>query len=311
MNTFNNIKEYRSDKGTVVTIGTFDGLHQGHQKILDRVLARSESDGLTSLVLTFFPHPRMVLQPDHDLKLINTIEERKTLIADYGIENVVIHPFSKEFSRTTAQEYVEEILVKQLNTKVVVIGYDHRFGRNRSASIKELREYAREFNFEIIEISKEEVEEVAVSSTKVRNALNEGDVKTAERYLNRPFSIRGTVEKGKQLGRSINYPTANLRVEEKYKIIPANGVYVTCSIINGQRVYGMTNIGVNPTVSDEGVRKIETYYLDFDKDLYGSEMELFFHHRLRDEARFKDLEQLKKAMLKDENDTRDYIQQMG
>ncbi len=311
MNTFNNIKEYQSDKGAVVTIGTFDGLHQGHQKILDRVLARSESDGLTSLVLTFFPHPRMVLQPDHDLKLINTIEERKTLIANYGIENVVIHPFSKEFSRTTAQEYVEEILVQQLNTKVVVIGYDHRFGRNRSASIKELREYALEFNFEIIEISKEEVEEVAVSSTKVRNALNEGDVKTAERYLNRPFSIRGTVEKGKQLGRTINYPTANLRVEEKYKIIPANGVYVTSSIINGQKVYGMTNIGVNPTVSDEGVRKIETYYLDFDQNLYNSEMELFFHHRLRDEARFKDLELLKKAMLKDENDTRHYIQQMG
>ena len=295
----------------MVTIGTFDGLHQGHQKILDRVLARSQSEGLTSLVLTFFPHPRMVLQPDHDLKLINTIVERKKLIADYGIENVVIHPFSKEFSRTTAQEYVEEILVKQFNTKVVVIGYDHRFGRNRSASIKELREYAQEFNFEIIEITKEEVEEVAVSSTKIRNALNEGDVKTATSYLNRPFSIRGTIEKGKQLGRTINYPTANLKVEEKYKIIPANGVYVTSSIINGRKVYGMTNIGVNPTVTNEGVRKIETYYLDFDQNLYDSEMELFFHHRLRNEARFKDLDLLKKAMLKDENDTRDYIQQMG
>ena len=295
----------------MVTIGTFDGLHQGHQKILDRVLARSQSEGLTSLVLTFFPHPRMVLQPDHDLKLINTIVERKKLIADYGIENVVIHPFSKEFSRTTAQEYVEEILVKQFNTKVVVIGYDHRFGRNRSASIKELREYAQEFNFEIIEITKEEVEEVAVSSTKIRNALNEGDVKTATSYLNRPFSIRGTIEKGKQLGRTINYPTANLKVEEKYKIIPANGVYVTSSIINGRKVYGMTNIGVNPTVTNEGVRKIETYYLDFDQNFYDSEMELFFHHRLRNEARFKDLDLLKKAMLKDENDTRDYIQQMG
>ncbi|ARN79254.1 riboflavin biosynthesis protein RibF [Nonlabens spongiae] len=311
MNTFNNIKDYRPSKGAVVTIGTFDGLHQGHQKILDRVLARSEGDGLTSLVLTFFPHPRMVLQPDHDLKLINTIEERKQLLAEYGIENIVIHPFSKEFSRTTAQEYVEEILVKKFNAKVVVIGYDHRFGRNRSASIKELREYAQEFNFEIVEITKEEVEEVAVSSTKIRNALNEGDVETATRYLNRPFSIRGTIEKGKQLGRTINYPTANLKIEEKYKIIPANGVYVTSSIINGCKVYGMTNVGVNPTVTDEGIRKIETYYLDFDQDLYDSEMELFFHHRLRNEARFKDLELLKKAMLKDENDTRDYIQQMG
>ncbi len=295
----------------MVTIGTFDGLHQGHQKILDRVLTRSENDGLTSLVLTFFPHPRMVLQPDHDLKLINTIQERKQLLSDYGIENVVIHPFSKEFSRTTAQEYVEEILVKQFNVKVVVIGYDHRFGRNRSASIKELQKYAQEFNFEIIEITKEEVEEVAVSSTKIRNALNEGDVKTATRYLNRPFYISGVVEKGKQLGRTINYPTANLQVKENYKIIPVNGVYVTSSIIQGQTVYGMTNVGVNPTVSSEGVRTIETYYLDFDQDLYGTQMELFFHHRLRDEARFKDIEFLKKAMLKDENDTRDYIQQMG
>ncbi|AGC76125.1 riboflavin kinase/FMN adenylyltransferase [Nonlabens dokdonensis] len=309
LNTYYNIEEYKATKKAVVTIGTFDGVHQGHQKILDRVVSRAKTEGLTSVLLTFFPHPRMVLQPDHDLKLINTIDERVQLVSNQGIENIVIHPFSKEFSRTTAFDYVKNILVDQLNAKVVVIGYDHRFGINRSASIIELKEFAVQFDFEVIEISKKEVEEVAVSSTKIRKTLQSGAIEKTNTYLNRDYSITGIVKSGKKIGRTIGYPTANLHVEEAYKLIPAAGVYVTSSVIDGKRVYGMTNIGTNPTVSDEAQQTIETYYIDFNEDLYNRKMELFFHKRLRSEEKFKDLEDLVAAMKQDEQKTRHYAQQ--
>ena len=309
LNTYYNIEEYKATKKAVVTIGTFDGVHQGHQKILDRVVSKARTEGLTSILLTFFPHPRMVLQPDHDLKLINTIEERVELVANQGVENVVIHPFSKEFSRTTAYDYVKNILVDQLSAKVVVIGYDHRFGINRSASIEELKEFAALFDFEVIEISKKEVQEVAVSSTKIRKTLLSGEIEKTNNYLNRDFSISGIVKSGKKIGRTIGYPTANLHIDEVYKLIPAAGVYVTSSFINNKRVYGMTNIGTNPTVSDEAQQTIETYYIDFNEDLYNRKMELFFHKRLRSEEKFKDLEDLVAAMKKDEQKARSYAQQ--
>lgn len=309
MNTYYNINDYKAAKKAVVTIGTFDGVHQGHQKILDRVVSKAKTEGLTSILLTFFPHPRMVLQPDHDLKLINTIEERVELVANQGVENVVIHPFSKEFSRTTAYDYVKNILVDQLSAKVVVIGYDHRFGINRSASIEELKEFAALFDFEVIEISKKEVQEVAVSSTKIRKTLLSGEIEKTNNYLNRDFSISGIVKSGKKIGRTIGYPTANLHIDEVYKLIPAAGVYVTSSVIDGKCVYGMTNIGTNPTVSDEAQQTIETYYIDFNEDLYNRKMELFFHKRLRSEEKFKDIEDLVAAMKKDEQKARSYAQQ--
>lgn len=309
MNTYYNINDYKAAKKAVVTIGTFDGVHQGHQKILDRVVSKARTEGLTSILLTFFPHPRMVLQPDHDLKLINTIEERVELVANQGVENVVIHPFSKEFSRTTAYDYVKNILVDQLSAKVVVIGYDHRFGINRSASIEELKEFAALFDFEVIEISKKEVQEVAVSSTKIRKTLLSGEIEKTNNYLNRDFSISGIVKSGKKIGRTIGYPTANLHIDEVYKLIPAAGVYVTSSVIDGKCVYGMTNIGTNPTVSDEAQQTIETYYIDFNEDLYNRKMELFFHKRLRSEEKFKDIEDLVAAMKKDEQKARSYAQQ--
>ncbi len=311
MNTYKNISEYKAQKGAVVTIGTFDGVHQGHQKILERVRSRAKDDGLTSVLLTFFPHPRMVLQPDHDLKLINTIDERVELVRQQGIEHAIIHPFSLEFSRTTAREYVEDILVERLNAKVVVIGYDHRFGRNRSASINELREYAELHDFEIIEISKKEVEEVAVSSTKVRNALMAGEVTAANRYLNQTFSVRGTVSRGKQIGRQLGYPTANLHIPETYKIIPADGVYITQSIIDGNHFYGLTNVGINPTIAAGNQRTIETYFMDLENDLYGKQLEIGFLKRIREELRFDSQTQLIKAMQEDEQYARDYIQQVG
>lgn len=311
MQTFNHINDYHADQGSVVTIGTFDGVHQGHQKILDRVVYRAQQENLTSVLLTFFPHPRMVLQPEHDLKLINTIDERVDLVASRGVENIIIHPFSKDFSRTTASEYVEEILVKKLKAKVVIIGYDHRFGRNRSASIVQLREYAQELDFEIIEISKKEVEEVAVSSTKVRVALIEGDIKAANDYLDREFCIHGTVVTGRKIGRTLGYPTANLHVDEAYKIIPRAGVYITTAIIDGVKYYGMTNVGINPTVTDIRKQTIETYFLELDQDLYGKQIGLNFCDRLRDEVKFDSLNDLVVAMQNDEVKARSYARQMG
>ncbi|SCY42353.1 riboflavin kinase / FMN adenylyltransferase [Nonlabens sp. Hel1_33_55] len=307
MNTYKQIDQYKASKKAVVTIGTFDGVHHGHQQILQKVVDRAKTEDLTTVLLTFFPHPRMVLQPEYDLKLINTINERVDLVAKTGVEHMIIHPFSKEFSRTSAREYVKDILVDQLNAAVVVIGYDHHYGRNRSANIDNLRQDAEDYGFELIEITKEEIDEVAVSSTKIRSAINDGEIQIANQYLGRAFSIHGSIVKGKQIGRTINYPTANLDVVEKYKLIPKMGVYITSSVINGKRVYGMTNIGKNPTVSDaDGSITIETFYIDFDKDLYGQEMELFFHKRLRDEAKFNSMDELKKIMATDEQKTRDY-----
>ncbi len=309
--TFNHIREYQADRGAVVTIGTFDGVHQGHQKILDRVVDRAQNENLTSVLLTFFPHPRMVLQPDQDLKMINTIEERVGLVAARGIENVIIHPFSVGFSRTTAAAYVEDILVRQLRAKIIVIGYDHRFGRNRSASIEQLREYAVEHKFEIIEISKKEVEEVAVSSTKIRNALTGGDIETANGYLDREFSIQGTVITGRKMGRTLGFPTANLKIAEPYKILPRSGVYITKASIDQKTYYGMTNIGINPTVTDNRQQTIETYFLDLDRDLYNSHIKLSFCKRLRDEEKYESVELLIEAMKNDELKTRNYAQQVG
>ena len=311
MKSYKNISDYTIEKGAVVTIGTFDGVHQGHQKILSRVTEIAGKRNLTSILLTFFPHPRMVLQPDNDLQLINTIEERKSLVFNTGIEHIITHPFSREFARTTAHEYVKNILVDQLNAKVVVIGYDHRFGRNRAASVVELLEYAKEYDFEVVEISKKEVEEVAVSSTKVRNAIIDGDLQTVTRYLNRPYSIYGTVVTGKQLGRTLGYPTANLKVAESYKLLPKNGVYVTSAVIEGATYYGMTNIGTNPTVDKGLTTTIETYFFDFMGDLYDFQLDLSFHKRLRDEVQFKSLELLQKAMNQDELNARNYAQQLG
>jgi len=295
----------------VVTIGTFDGVHKGHRHILKKVTAIAESKKLGSTVLTFFPHPRMVLQPGSNLKLINTIEERELLLAQSGIENLIIHPFSVEFSRTAAHEYVKNILVDQLKAKVVVIGYDHRFGRNRSASIEQLNEYAAAYDFEVIEISKEEVEEVAVSSTKVRDAITDGNMVTATKYLEQPYFLTGAVVSGKKIGRTLGYPTANLQLKESYKLVPKNGVYITSSVINGNVVHGITNIGTNPTVQSAGEQTIETYYLDFNKDLYGEQLVLQFHKRLRSEQKFDTMDQLVQAMNGDAQNARNYVNDLG
>ncbi|HRB72900.1 MAG TPA: riboflavin biosynthesis protein RibF, partial [Flavobacterium sp.] len=268
MKVFSSIQEFKTNTRTVVTLGTFDGVHLGHRSILEKVMASSKKMQAESLLLTFFPHPRMVLQQDSDIKLLNTIDEKIILLREFGIENLIIHPFDQSFSRLTAEEFVKNILVDQFNICKIIIGHDHRFGRNRTATIDDLIRFGEEYGFEVEQISAQEIDDVSISSTKIRNALAEGNVALANSYLGYHYFFTGTVVKGNQLGRTINFPTANFKIEEDYKLIPQNGVYIVSSVINDQVVPGMMNIGVRPTV--EGVAlTVEVNYLDFDGDLYG------------------------------------------
>ncbi|SDG39389.1 bifunctional riboflavin kinase/FAD synthetase [Psychroflexus sediminis] len=306
MKIYNSVSEFDSTIPTVVTIGTFDGVHLGHRKIIQRLVDTADQELLQTALLTFYPHPRMVLQQSSDLKLINTIEERKLILEETGLEHLIVHPFTLEFSRLTAREYVEEILVKGLNAKKIVIGYDHHFGRNRTADIEDLKAFGKEFNFEVHEISKQDIEDVAVSSTKIRRSLEEGDLEKANEYLSRPFFLSGDIIKGKGLGRNMGYPTANLKIEESYKLIPKEGVYVVASVIDGDKYFGMMNIGTNPTVGGQE-RSIETFFFDMDMDLYGKHLHIQLLKRIRSEVKFDGLEALIKAMKADEVFARNYI----
>jgi riboflavin kinase/FMN adenylyltransferase len=303
---YNSIYEFTTAPKTIVTLGTFDGVHKGHKTILDKLIKSSGSSGCESLVLTFFPHPRMVLQQNSDIKLLNTIDEKAQLLKEAGIDNLIIHPFDHAFSRLTAEEFVKNILVERLNICKIIIGYDHRFGRNRTATIDDLIIYGNEYGFEVEQISATEVNEVSVSSTKIRNALIAGDIATANEFLGYPYMLTGTIVKGRQLGRTIGYPTANISIEEDYKLIPENGVYVASAIIDGQLVRGMLNIGTNPTVGGTS-QTIEVNFFNFDADLYGKKLQVSLHHRLRDEVKFPSVDALKEQLAKDKEDSLAYF----
>lgn len=308
MKIFNAIQEFSSPAGTIVTLGTFDGVHKGHKSLLDKLISSGKALGYETVVLTFFPHPRMVLQPDADVKLLNTMAEKAALLEDVGIDNLIIHPFSREFSRLTAEDFVKDILVGRLNARKIIIGHDHRFGRNRTATTQDLVRMGQELGFEVEQISAMAVGEVAVSSTKIRNALLEGDLSTANNYLGYPYYLTGTVTTGKQLGRTIGYPTANISVPENYKLIPAQGVYAVSSIINGVTVYGMMNIGTRPTVNGTG-QTIEVNFFNFDTDIYGARLKVSLHHRLRSEQKFDGLDALKAQLAEDKEDSLNYFKQ--
>ncbi|WP_298527102.1 bifunctional riboflavin kinase/FAD synthetase [uncultured Christiangramia sp.] len=297
---------FSSERQTVVTIGTFDGVHAGHRKIIDRLVNSAHANNLDSVVLTFFPHPRMVLQKESDIKLINTIGERKQLLDQTGIDHLVVHPFTHQFSRLTALEFVRDILVNKLRAKKIIIGYDHRFGRNRTADINDLKQFGKDFGFEVEEISQQDVEQVAVSSTKIRKALLNGRVEQANIYLQSEFTLKGIVVRGRGIGKDLGYPTANMEIPEDYKLIPKNGVYVVRSVLDGQTVFGMMNIGTNPTVGGKE-QTIETYFFDLDKDLYGKEFTIEMLVRIRDEKKFNSVEELKIAMKQDQAFSSQYI----
>lgn len=300
----------KSSNHTVLTIGTFDGVHIGHQKIIKRLVEISEIKNLTPSLLTFFPHPRMVLQKDANIKLINTIDEKKDILNQFGISNLVIKEFTKEFSRLTAEDFVKNILVDHLKAKHIIIGYDHHFGRNRNANIEDLKQFGKDFDFEVEEISKQDINDVAVSSTKIRAALQEGNIKITNTYLGYNFMLTGKVIDGKKLGQTINYPTANLHIEETYKLIPKHGVYIVKSIIDNITVYGMMNIGHNPTVNGKH-QTIETHFFDFNKDLYGQNLKIELLQRLRDEQKFSSVEKLQSQLHIDKKNALEFIKSHG
>lgn len=287
-------------------MGTFDGVHKGHQKIISELVQTAKDKGCESLILTFFPHPRMVLQEPSEIKLLNTINEKSELLAQLGVDNLIIHPFDQTFSRLSAEEFVSNILVKQLALEKIIIGYDHRFGRNRTANIQDLIEYGMEFGFEVQQISALEVDSISVSSTKIRIALQEGDIEKANDYLDYHYFLSGKVIKGKSIGRTIGFPTANLYVEESYKLIPKNGVYVVQTEVNGQKIYGMMNIGFNPTF--EGItQSIEIHLLNFEGNLYHQHLKIELLKRIRDEVKFDSMEELKEQLVLDKNHTLRYL----
>ena len=306
MREITDITTFTTQQPTVLTIGTFDGVHLGHQKIIERVVTTARQEGLLATIFTFFPHPRMVVQHDKSLKLIHTLEEKKQLLQRFGVDLLVVQPFNEAFAQLTAEEFVSTILVQHLNVKKVIIGYDHRFGRNRTANINDMRLFGEKYGFAVEEISVQEVDEVSVSSTKIREALNKGDVTTAEHYLGTPYSLTGTVVHGLKLGRTLGYPTANIQVTEDYKLIPKDGVYAVYSYIDERKVYGMMSIGKNPTIEGKGA-SIEVYIFDFNGDLYDRELTIYFVKYLREERKFSSVALLKKQLQDDETTARKAI----
>ena len=298
---FSNIK-----KQSIVTIGTFDGVHIGHQEIIKKLVQNTKEKNGESVILTFFPHPRIVLQKSNTIKLLNTIDEKIELLQKCGLDNLIIQAFTKEFSRLTALDFVREILVRHLQTKKLIIGYDHRFGRNREGDFKQLREYSETYNFELAEIPAQDIQDITVSSTKIRNALEEGSIEIANSYLGYHYMLTGKVVRGEALGRQYNYPTINIDIKEPYKLVPKSGVYIIETKINNEPYYGIMNIGKRPTLN--GKRKtIEVHLLDFDQNLYGKKIQVGLLKRLRNEQKFDSIEQLFVQIKKDEATARELI----
>jgi riboflavin kinase/FMN adenylyltransferase len=291
-----------------VTIGSFDGLHKGHMSILKQLVEEASQKGLKSLVFTFDPHPRTVLSQGAPLQLLSTLEEKKNNLEQLGIDYLVIFPFDLEFSRLSARDFVTTILVKGLHTKKIIIGYDHRFGRNRNADIDDLIEFGKEFNFEVQQIQAKQIDAISISSTKIRNALQEGSISTANSYLGYHYCLSGTVVKGNQLGRTLGYPTANIQVDESLKLIPYQGVYIAKSTIDNEEVYGMMNIGTKPTV-DGKVQSIEIHYFNFEQNLYDRSLKIELLHRLRDEQKFETIKQLEEQLQIDKAQSLQWIKQ--
>lgn len=308
MKIFNDFSSIHSIPNPVLTIGTFDGVHIGHQKIIEQLNKEAKKIDGESVLFTFYPHPRMVLNPtDHGLKLIQTQEEKLDKLSKMGLQNCIVYPFTHDFSQLTALEFVRDFLVKQLKVKKLVIGYDHQFGKNREGSLAYLKTVSKKFDFEVIEIPAQEIDAVNVSSTKIRDAILKGDILLANEFLRIPFQIIGTVVDGKKLGRTIGYPTANIELNSDLKLVPAKGVYAVRINVKGIWRKGMLNIGFKPTISKENNQTIEVNIFDFTEDIYGEKVIVQFLSKWREEQKFDGIEALKIQLKKDEETIRSII----
>ena len=301
MKVYKNLEDFTQVKNLVATVGTFDGVHVGHQEIIGRLKeVAKQTDGET-LLLTFFPHPRMVLFPDDDsLKLINTLNEKIELLASFGLDHLLILPFSIEFSRITPTEYIRDLLMRDIGVKTLVIGYNHQFGRNRKGNFELLEELAPVYGFDVIEITAKEINEIKVSSTKIRRAIEAGEISTANKYLRYNFSLSGIVVEGEQIGRKIGFPTANIKIVEKHKLLPGKGVYAVNVTVQNHHYKGMLNIGSRPTINnDADCSSIEVHLFGMNEDCYNENIQVEFYTKLRDEIKFVNLEELKEQLQKD------------
>jgi len=302
MKIYHNINDFKPVKNAVVTIGTFDGVHIGHRKIIATLCELAKQTGGETVILTFFPHPRMILHPeDQDIKLITTIGEKAKLLEDLGIDHLIVTPFSRDFSNLSALEYIHDVLVARIGVKKIVIGYDHRFGKDRKGGLEDLQRLSKEFDYEVIEIPEQDINAVAVSSTKIREALLNDKVALANQYLGYPFFINGKVIRGDQIGRQIGYPTANILVGETYKLIPADGIFAVTVNVGDELYQGMAYIGHRPTINGM-TRNIEVNIFDFDHDIYDQIIRINFHHFVRSDFKFDSLDELKLQLAKDRVD---------
>ncbi|WP_158827229.1 bifunctional riboflavin kinase/FAD synthetase [Mucilaginibacter lacusdianchii] len=300
MKIYHHIDEFTPLKNAVVTIGTFDGVHQGHRQIISRIREIADKTGGETVLLTFFPHPRMILHPeDQDLKLITTIHERAELLEQLGIDHMIITPFSRDFSNQSAEAYIRDILVEHIGTKTIIIGYDHRFGKDRQGGLTELQQAAPQYGFEVIEIPEQDIDHVAVSSTRIREALLQANIEQANTFLGYPFFLTGKVIRGNQIGRQLGYPTANLLVEESYKLIPADGIFAATVEVQGQTFQGMAYIGHRPTINGM-TRNIEVNIFDFNQDIYNQTLRMHLHNFVRHDVKFSSLEGLKEQLALDQ-----------
>lgn len=293
----------------VITIGTFDGVHQGHKKILQSVVSAAKEIGGTSVLITFNPHPRKLIFPNEPLKLLSTIEERLALVEDAGIDIAVVVPFTMEFAAMSADNYIRNFIVKIFKPSLIIIGYDHHFGHDRTGDITMLRRYSEQYEFEVREISAQLISEAAVSSTQVRKAIIAGSVELARQMLGETYSISGMVVKGSQRGRTIRFPTANIELPDEDKLVPKQGVYAVQVLVGNQVFDAMLNIGLNPTVTADAEQKIEVHIFDFDQDIYGQTVFISFVSRLRDEFKFESLEALKAQLAEDMRQAKLALQQ--
>ena len=301
LKVYHKIEDFKQVKNLVATVGTFDGVHVGHQEIIGKLKQVAKQIDGETLLLTFFPHPRMVLFPDDDsLKLINTLKEKTELLASFGLDHLLILPFSVEFSRITPTEYIRDLLIRDIGVKTLVIGYNHQFGRNRKGNFELLEELSPVYGFDVLEITAQEINEIKVSSTKIRRAIESGDISTANDYLKYNFSLSGIVVAGDQIGRKIGFPTANIKVLEKHKLLPGNGVYAVNVMVQNKQYKGMLNIGIRPTINNDADRSsIEVHLFDMNEEFYDETIQVEFSTKLRDEIKFVNLDELKIQLHKD------------